>query len=168
MSETKPEDLVVSTATLATFLNLSTGRVKAMAMEGSLPPMLARGRWKLVDCVHHYIAFLKEEQRSKTKTASETRVRDARAAEIEIRIARGNRDVIDLSEALGVIDDCTGIFLQALSSIPARITRDQNERRRIEAICDEERVRIADSLLEKASVARTGIPTAETDPEIDA
>jgi restriction endonuclease Mrr len=159
-------EVLVGRETLANLLNLSAGRIAALTAEGVLH-QTSRGKWKMIDAVHAYVALIKEERSNKTATASTIRVRDARSAEIEIRIARANRDVVDLSEALSSIDDCTGVFLQTLTSIPARITREQNERRRIEAICDEERARVADRFLQSASALRTGSPIAETDPEVD-
>lgn len=162
-----PLDLSLTIDQVAELLNLTAGRVRAMTSEGRIKQS-GRGRWNLLQVNHDYIAYTKEEQKSKTKTASETRVRDARAAEIELRMARQDREVIPLAEAMATIDDVTGIYLQFMSSLPARITREQNERHRIEAICDAERARVSDHFLEKSSSLRTGIPIAEADGEDDA
>jgi len=163
----KVTEMTVGRGTLAALFNLSENRVHAMTVEGILHHS-ARGRWKLIDSIHCYVAYLREEQRNKTKGASETRVRDARASEIELRMARIDRDIVPLEEALATIDDVTGDYLQSISSLPARITREQNERHRIEAICDAERSRVADGILQKASALRTGVPFAEADAEDDA
>lgn len=162
-----PAEMTINKAMVAMLLNVSQPRVAAMTSEGILHQS-SRGRWKLIDAVHHYIAFCKQETKSKTKGASETRVRDARAAEIELRMARTDREIIPIAEALATIDGVTGDYLQSISSLPARITREQNERRRIEAICDEERARLGDHFTEKSFALRTGIPIAETDDEVDA
>ena len=160
-------EAVVDAATVAALLNLTIGRVRALTTQLHIKTA-GRGRWKLIDVIMAYVAFIKEENKNRSKGAAESRVRDARAAEIELRMARADREVIALPEALSVVDDITGIYLQSMSSLPARITREQNERRRIEAICDEERLRVADHLAERASALRTGLPIAEADGEEDA
>lgn len=162
-----PLDLSLTIDQVAEVLNLTAGRVRAMTTEGVIAQS-GRGRWKLLETIHRYVVFVKDENKHRSKGAAESRVRDARAAEIELRMARTDREIIPIAEALATIDGVTGDYLQSISSLPARITREQNERRRIEAICDEERLRLSDYFSEKSSALRTGIPIAETDEEIDA
>ena len=79
-----------------------------------------------------------------------------------------DREIVMLDEALAVQDELSGAFLDVLGGLPARITRDQKERRRIEAVCDEERDRLAKSFAEKAHALRTGDFDSEAFEEADA
>lgn len=95
------------------------------------------------EVVRGYIGWLRDEQRKATKAAGENRVKDARAREIELRIAQIEGDLIDLSDHDAIVDEMAGLFVASLSSLPARVTRDIPLRRKIEAECDQIRSQIA-------------------------
>lgn len=107
-----------------------------------------------------YITCLKDDSRQASKSASDSRVRDARAREIELRIAREERKLVSLEEASGCLDETIGTFLTMLSGLPAQITNDRRERVRIEAIIDAGRQRIADHFERRVKELRTGIKDA--------
>lgn len=161
------ETLVVSSKVGAAFLGISQRWVQQLGTDGWAKP-LSRGQWNLAELIQGYAASLKDENARKTKSAADSRVRDARAAEIEMRIAREDRKVIDLGEAAAALDRVVGDFLQAVGGLPARITRDPRERQRIEAICDAERLRLSDRFAESAQALRTGLPADQADDEDDA
>lgn len=152
----------------ARLLMISEERIRQLVKQGYVPVSEKRGHVQLVGSVQGYIRFLKDDERRSSKSAADARVRDARAAEIERRMAREDRDIIMLEEAMAAYDFATGLYLESVSGLPARMTRNVSERRRLEAICDGERQRLADRFAEGASALRTGSTAADTDDEDDA
>lgn len=158
---------LIDTATAAALLKVTPRWIQQLAADGWIKAA-GRGKWPLVGTVQGYIAFLKDENARKTKSASQSAVQEARAEEIRRRIAREDRQTIDLAEALEALDRATGEFVQSLSGLPARITRNPRERQRIEAIVDGERQRLADRFAEIAGSLSTGVVSADTGDEDDA
>ena len=157
----------VDRKTLASLLDLTTMRIDQLVREGHIQKS-GRGRYPLEASVRGYIKFLKGTIAGQTKSASSNRAQDARAAEIERRMAREDREIISLAEALTTIDEVAGEYLQSISSLPARITREPRERQRIEAICDAERLRVSDRFVKRSRALRTGGSVDEADDEDDA
>lgn len=154
------ETLIVSSSVGAAFLGVSSRWVQQLATDGWVKPV-GRGKWNLAELVQGYAASMKDEDRRSSRQSAENRVREARAAEIERRMAREDRKIIDIDEAFGVLDNVIGQFLQSISGLPAQITRNVGERRRIEAICDAERQRLSTQFAEGLSALETGIPTPD-------
>ncbi|MEL4069581.1 hypothetical protein WKW50_05475 [Ochrobactrum sp. GPK 3] len=159
-------DMITASAAAA-LLGVTTQWLRMLAANGYVPKAV-RGKYPIVAVVQGYVKSLKDDDKRSNKSSSENRVRDARAAEIERRIAREDRKLIVLDEALTAFDEATGHFLQSLSGLPAAITRNLNERRRIETICDAERSRLSVSFSQIASSLETGIDPLEADDEDDA
>lgn len=156
----------IDTNTAAALIKVTPRYVRQLASQGWFK-QVARDRWNLIEVVQGYIACLKDEGRRTAKSAADSRVRDARAAEIERRMAREDRTVIDLDEAAATVDRVAGEFLQAVGGLPARITRDPRERQRIEAICDAERLRLTDVFAERALALKSGLSADQTLDEDD-
>lgn len=167
MTTEEPQAGTITTAQAARLLMVSDERIRQLAKNGHIPK-IAKDRFNLVAVVQGYIRFLKDEERRSSKSAADSRVRDARAAEIERRMAREDRDLIMLDEAMAAYDFAVGLFLESVSGLPARMTRNASERRRLEAICDGERQRLADRFAEGASALRTGEAAVGADDEDDA
>lgn len=130
--------------------------IKAGYIERTRP-----GYTTIPSAVQGYIRFLKDEDRKNTKTAADSRVRDARAKEIELRVAREERELIPLDEATLAMDLLVGVVNKELDGAPARITRDMALRRVIEADLHGAKTRIADALAESKGYARTGRDPSE-------
>lgn len=151
----------------AKLLMVSPEWIRRLCKAGYIP-RVAKGKYPLVGVVQGYIKSLKDDEKKASKGASENRVRDARAAEIERRLAREDRKIIALDESLAAYDYATGLYLQSISGLPARMTRNASERRRLEAICDTERQRLATRFAERASSLRTGVDASDAYEEDDA
>ena len=152
---------------IATVLNLTRQRIDQLVKEGFIEKS-GRSRYPLVASVNGYVRSLKQAMDGQTKRATSNRAQEARAAEIERRMAREDRDIITLAEAIGAVDEVAGEYLQSIGSLPARITRDPRERQRIEAICDAERLRLSDRFVKASRDLRTGGTADEADDEDDA
>lgn len=145
----------IATAQVAKLLQISDEWVRRLTAMGYLPKV-ARGRYNLVAAVQGYIRFLKEAEQKASKSAAENRVRDARAAEIERRMAREDREIVDLDEAMGCLEDISGLMLATLNSLPAMITRNPTERRRIEDIVRKAQARLVERFAQKMAAFQTG------------
>lgn len=134
---------------------LSAERIRQLIKEGFIP-RAAPGRVLMVAAVQGYIRFLKELASKQTKTTADSRVRDARAQEIEMRNAERMRTLIPLDEALAIMDEYTAVVREAMDSIPARVTRDMELRRKIEAEVNAAHEKIAKAHGAGQGDARTG------------
>jgi len=166
MTTQDPQAGTITTTQAARLLMLSDERVRQLTKSGYVPT-LAQGRYNLVAVVQGYIKYLKDDERRSSRSVADNRVRDARAAEIERRMAREDRDIIMLDEAMAAYDFATGLYLTSISGLPARMTRNASERRRLEAICDGDRQRLADRFAEGASALRSGEAAVDADDEDD-
>lgn len=144
----------ITTEVAARLIMVSAERVRQLTKQGHIARM-GRDRYRVVDVVQGYIGYLKDEQRRTSKSASASRVQDARAREIELRTAREEHRLIETDEAIGVCDELVGAYKVELAGLPARLTRDIDLRRKIEVECDDICRRVADRFAEKASALRS-------------
>lgn len=135
----------------ATLLMLSTERVRQLIKQGYIE---RRGvaQCTLVGAVQGYIRFLKDDERRSSKSAGASRVQDARAREIELKIAERDRRVIDVVEHDDFVAEIAGTLRSHLAGIPAKVTRDLVLRRRLEAELDGVLAKIADCIAEGPAV----------------
>ncbi|XAI96330.1 hypothetical protein [Microcystis phage Mae-JY30] len=136
-------------------LMISAEWVRRLIKAGYIPKT-APGRVPLVGAVQGYIRHLKDEERNKTKTAADSRVRDARAAEIELKIAERRRDLVSREEAEASNAYVVGVINEELNGLAARLTRDVPLRRKYEAEINGAKARIAKALEAAADALETG------------
>jgi hypothetical protein len=125
----------------------------------------ARGQYTIKNTVHGYLDFRDDEARKATKTDGDKRVRDARAREIELRTAREENELVPIEEATAFVQGVIGAMTSRLNGLPAQITRDLNERRRIETILDRVRAEMDAKLAELAATYRNGPAADPADSE---
>jgi phage terminase Nu1 subunit (DNA packaging protein) len=122
---------LITTAVACQLLMLTRQRLDQLAAEGWIARHSA-GRWRTVDLVQGYIRFMRDEGRRQNVKAADSRVRDARARDIEIRNAERLGRLVSVEELDAIIDEVCGAFRSELSGLPARVTRDLQMRRVIE------------------------------------
>lgn len=98
---------------------------------------IAKGRWRLGDVVQGYIKYLQDEDRRASKTAANSRVQDARAADIELRTAERLRQVMRTEEVIDLAHAVFGALRMKADGVGARCTRDLNMRHKIESEVDD-------------------------------
>ena len=166
-AEVNYADKVVNQSQLAKILNVTTRWLREKVAEGVVPTE-GRNRYRIGDAVAAYIAYSKEGGARKSSSPSNDVLKIAKAREIEVNIGRKDRTLITLEEALGVVDEITGLFVSSLAGLPARITGVPRERHRIDGIFDTERQRLADRCAERRSALRSGTAAADPTAEDDA
>lgn len=166
MAEEQAQSGTIPNQQAALLLMIGMDRIRQLQKAGHIPRS-EKGRVPLVGAVQGYIRFLKDEERRATKTASESRVRDARAREIELRTAREEGELAPTEEGVAFVQEVIGTMVARLNGLPAQLTRDLDERRRIEAAIDGIREEVA-SLVEKLGPAYRGMsdaPAADAEDE---
>jgi hypothetical protein len=120
-------------------LAMCTPRWIQQLVKGGFIPKAERGRYTVLGVVHGRIKSLQDEQNRSSKSASASRVQDARAEEIKLRLdeKRGALVAQGQAEAVNVIDEFFGGLKSDLLAIPARVTGDLALRRKIEHGIDE-------------------------------
>ena len=108
----------------ARLLMISEERIRQLVKQGYVPKSEKRGYVQLVGAVQGYLKYLKEDERRSTRSAADSRVRDARALEIELRIAERTRDLIPLEDALTDMAELAGLLTQAVPKTAQRGTED--------------------------------------------
>lgn len=146
---------VVSTTELATLTALTPRRIQMLAEEGKIVRVSA-GRFKLADVLPAMVRMAKEDARKTTASTKQGRLTEAKAREVELRIAEKQRDLVTLNEAIDAIDAVCGAFRTELSGLAARMHRTPDERSRLEAELDGILNRIADRFEQEGAALRTG------------
>lgn len=117
----------------------------------------ARGRYTLVALIRGVMAYYDDMLNKQTQSKAASRATEARAAEIEQRIAMRDRALIPIDDATAAIDQVAGIVNSELSGLPARISRDLAIRKKAEAEVHASKKRISATLEKVAGAARTGV-----------
>ena len=136
-------------------LMIGPERIRQLNKAGYIP-IPKRGFTTIVGAVQGYIRFLKDEDRKATATGAAERARDARAREIEQKIAERDRRLIPVEDAEFAMDTLVGVVNREMDGMAARITRDMVLRRQIEAEVHGAKNRISSSLSDSKGAARTG------------
>jgi len=152
MVESEP---TIDVTTAAKLLMLTPDRVTQLVRAGHIK-RAARGRYALVDVVQGYVRYLKAEARKGSRTAAHSRIQEAKAQEIELRLAEKRRQLIPLEDALFVVEVTTATFRDELLGLPARFTRDMDLRRKLEAETHESLNRMATAAGAAAKSFREG------------
>lgn len=144
-----------TTPAMAKALGISDERVRQLMNEGVLKQS-AYNKFHRDDTTRAYASMLRDQRHLVNRTTSESRVRDARATEIEMRTAERSRKLIPLDEALESNASVCGAVRTEFGGLAARVTRDLVLRREIEKAVNDCFARIANRLAEEGRRLATG------------
>ncbi|MBR0920611.1 hypothetical protein ACVIWV_006179 [Bradyrhizobium diazoefficiens] len=142
-------------------LMVSAERVRQLAREGWIEKQ-GKDQFYLVDVVQGYIRFRNDADRRAQKSAADSRVRDARAREIELRNAVREGRLIEIDEAMAIVEQITGLFRAETAGLPARVTRDLQFRKTIETALNDILERVADIAAERGRAVASARVASET------
>jgi hypothetical protein len=109
------------------------------------------GRYALDDTRCRYIRHLREVRKLTPRTQAHVSFQQAKAELIQIRIAERKKELMLASECYETLDEMHGLFMTALSSLPAKIGgRDLGERRKVERAIYDMRVELSAAATAKA------------------
>lgn len=153
-TETEARGAFIGAEVAAALIMVTPRRLQQLTTEGWIKRE-GRGQYTIKDVVQGYIAFKDDLLRKAEKNATENRIRDARAREIELRTAREEGALVPTEEAVAYTQAVVGELISRMNGLPAQITRDLDERRRIEAMLDRIRADVAAVIAEHGSVYRS-------------
>ncbi|VIO80100.1 hypothetical protein [Bradyrhizobium ivorense] len=142
-------------------LMVSAERVRQLSKEGWIEKQ-GKDQFYLVDVVQGYIRFRNDADRRAQKSAADSRVRDARAREIELRNAVREGRLIEIDEAMAIVEQMTGLFRAETAGLPARVTRDLQFRKTIETALNDILERVADIAAERGRAVAAARVASET------
>lgn len=146
----------VSVAQAERLLDLSGERLRQLARAGHIPPAV-KGRYPLVGIVAGYIRYLRDPARAGAKSIAEGRVLDARAREIELRIAAREAGFIDLDEHDQVVTEVVTLLAGEAAKLPTRFAGDALLHRRIEAEVDQLSAKMAKRVARRSAALRARV-----------
>ena len=153
-----PAPLKVRPLTLheaAQLLDRSPRHVQTLAAAGWLS-RTARGEYPLEPLVRGALRYYDDLLSRANKSASAARVTDARTEEIRLRIAERTRDLIPMEDAKAVMASVVSEVRAEIVGMGARITRDMELRRQIDAEADGILRRLADRAEAEAKALTAG------------
>lgn len=151
----------------AHLLKMTPERVRQLVKDGWIPRD-TKGIYPIVATVHGYIDFLRDEARRSQQNVSANRARDARAREIELRIAQAERELIPMAEAMLVLDEVVAACRYEMQTLAGRVTSDVGLRRKIEEEINASLGRISGKLGERGEALVKGGDALQADPSDDA
>jgi len=154
----------LSVGQVAQFCDRSTQWIQQRNKEGFIVKE-AHGRYKLVSVVRGVIAYYEDLQAKNNKSAAANRATDARTREIELRIKERSRDLIPVEDARAVVGEMAAAVRSEFQGVPARYTRDMQERRRLEQEIDGAFERLSRRTAEAERALATGQIDMEAEPE---
>ena len=142
-------ETIIGTPILCQLLMLSRQRIDQLVKEGYIKRH-DRGQYSLVNAVQGYIKFLRDETRRQNVSAADSRVRDARAKDIEVRTAVRLSQLVPRLVYEDMIESFAGVVRSELSGMAATCSRDLAVRRTIDREINARLRRIAEHAMAQA------------------
>jgi hypothetical protein len=151
---------VVSMAVICQLLMLSRQRIDQLVKDGWIKRH-SPGQFLLVETVQGYIRFMRDETRRHNMVAADSRVRDARARDIETRTQQRLGRLVSIELFDEMIDGLCGVVRSEFAGLPAAVTRELPLRRLIERDVNARLRRIAEHALAEAARVATDRGSAD-------
>ena len=141
----------IDTNTLANCFGISTARMSQLANAGWFKSIgVGRGKYNIIEACSGFVKFLRDEDRRSTRSASDARIKDAKAKEIETRTQQRLGRLVPLDAYEEMIDNITGVVRSEFAGLAAASTRDLVMRRIIEREVNARLRRIAERAMAEA------------------
>jgi phage terminase Nu1 subunit (DNA packaging protein) len=142
----------VSQEGFARHIGVSRERVRQLLAEHVIE-LLSDGR---IDLDRARLAYIQQLRTRPVRSQAGDKLREARAAEIELRVAERARRLIEIEEAVDAMVAVCGAIRTEMGGVPARVTRDLALRRQIENAINDALGRVADKCDAEAAALHTG------------
>jgi hypothetical protein len=120
---------------------------------------LPNGRYDIDKTRVAYITHLRRARRTSPQTTARAEFDAAKARDLQVRAAIREGTLMETEEAIAIVDELVGFMLAGLSGLPARITRNMEARREIEAEIFNLRQALADKRAKRAAELETAANT---------
>ena len=142
--------MLTDSATLQRCWGLAASRISQFVAEGWLRATGRKGQYNWFEANQSYVRWLRDQDRKTSKSASDSRMRDAKAHEIEIRTQQRLSRLVPLDVYDEMIDSFAGVVRSEFAGLAATATRDLTMRRIIEREVNARLRRIAEYALAQA------------------
>jgi hypothetical protein len=146
----KEQAALTDTGTLARCWGVTGPRISQFAAEGWLRPIGKRGRYSWFDACQGFVQRLRDDRRHTSSSAADSRMRDAKANEIEVRTRQRLSRLVSIEVYDEMIDNMAGMVRSEFAGLAAVCTRDLTLRRIIEREVNARLRRIAEHALAQA------------------
>src|SRR5262249_9029252 len=119
---------LLTTREAGELLQISATWIRRLVDAGFIE-MTGRDQVRLISAVQGYVRHLKDDQRRASKSASLSRVQDARASGLELRNAEREGRLMDIEEVREIVADWAGKLKTGLDSVPAQVAADDRPTR---------------------------------------
>jgi hypothetical protein len=149
---TRAHEKDTDTQTLAACWGISSARISQLVQEGWFKTLEGgkRGAYNWVEACSGFVKFLRDEDRRSTKSSADTRMRDAKAFDIEVRTKQRLGRLVPLEVYEEMVDNITGVVRSGFAGLAAACTRDLVMRRIIEREVNARLRRIAEHAMAQA------------------
>lgn len=125
----------VSQSAFAKHIDVSQQRVAQLVKEGVLKT-LPNGKLDPDQNRVSYIRWLRDETRKSSASVSASKAQEARARQIDLTMAREERELVPLDGAIFAMDEFAAAAVLEFKNIPSRFTRDVQLRRKLKVAID--------------------------------
>ena len=151
MTKAQENGQPASSVRMAAHLCIDRAYLTKLVSQGVLSQR-ADGRFDVDSNRRAYIEFLREARKRSPKSEANSAFTQAKAELIQIRIMERKKELMLASECYEMIDEIHGLFMTALSSLPAKIGgRDLGERRKVEKAIYDMRVELSNEATKRAN-----------------
>jgi phage terminase Nu1 subunit (DNA packaging protein) len=158
----------VSTGDLAKVLGISARRIQQLA-DGGVFVRQTHGAWLLPDSVQAYLRhkLQGDAKRARKAGSGDDKLKAVKARREELRLARDERELVPLADALFAMDQVAGVVGLEVNNIPARFTRDLDERDRLQAEIDDVLSTVATRIAKCGASLRSDVDADPAEEEDD-
>lgn len=163
---TPPTPVGITKDQVCALLNLGPRRITQLVADGWIKK--PGGVYTITDSVHGYIGFLKDEKARLSQNTAQAEVQKARAAHINQKLAREAGELVPVEQAQALCQLVVGQMMARIAGLPARVTRDLNERARIEECVDAIRQEVVDIVAKSFEAMDADLGSLDATEEDDA
>ena len=143
----------VDQTTLGKILGLTPRWVRQLTADNVIKSS-GRGKYSVAASVQAYVAWIKAaQQRAPTSDAREAVLLE-RARSLRLQNDEREHRLVDTEECIAVLDEIVGTYRTELDGLPARLTRDLDDRKQIASVVDAIGNRVCDKFEQRAAELR--------------
>jgi phage terminase Nu1 subunit (DNA packaging protein) len=147
------KQLEVVSEIVGEILGLTGRRVRQLTEEGVMAKN-GRGKYPVLASIKAYIKWLQAAQQRNAPSDAREAVLHERARSLRLQNDEREHRLVDTEEVIAVLDEIVGIFRSEMDGLPARLTRDLDERKIVQEAVDAIGHRAADKLEQRAAELR--------------
>ncbi|WP_191970994.1 hypothetical protein [Methylobacterium soli] len=131
----------------------------------------SHGEWVLPESVQAFLEYRVQSEIKRLTKGSVTgadRLKEIKARREELKLAREERELVPLVDAIFAMDQVAGAIALEVNNVPARFSRDLDERDRLQAEIDDVLKTVANRIQKCGAALRADLDADPPDDEDDA